>query len=142
MAEYVQIYIDGACADNPGGAGSWAAYFVLGVNTKMISGFEPKTTNNRMELTAAIRALEHLKRRVNAHVISDSKYLVSTMNDGWQRNKNTDLWEQIDALVKQQWVTWEWVKGHNGNELNELVDKECTRVLEENGFKVQEFFRR
>ena len=132
----VQLYTDGACRGNPG-RGGYGAILVYGRHEREISGGEPKTTNNRMELRAAIEGLRALKERCAVTLYSDSKYLVDAFTlgwvEGWQREnfrrgrtsevKNPDLWEELIALVRAHEVTFVWVKGHNGHEYNERCDK-------------------
>lgn len=100
---------------------------------KVISGGEPRTTNNRMELMAAIKGLEAAEMAIDhlppqeIVIYSDSQYLINTMTKGWKRNANLDLWERLDRLVKGQKVTWKWVRGHNGTPGNELADTIASR---------------
>ena len=127
------IYTDGACDPNPG-TGGWAAVLQYKGNRKEISGAELDTTNNRMELTAAIRALEALKRPCTVMVHTDSEYLkngITVWIPAWKRRnwsrkggelKNVDLWQRLDALVQTHKVAWRWVRGHAGNALNERCD--------------------
>lgn len=132
----VIVYTDGACSGNPG-AGGWAAILKYGKHEKEISGFEESTTNNRMEMTAAIKALEALKEPCEANVYSDSAYLVNAFKKGWVKNwkqngwitskkekvRNQDLWEILCVLTKKHRVTWLKVKGHADDELNNRCDK-------------------
>lgn len=136
----VKIYTDGACSGNPG-VGGWAAVFALKDDIKVISGNEPNTTNNRMELLAAIKAIEIAeKRKVEKAVIySDSSYVVNAITCGWlnlwksknwvnakkEQVKNKDLWEYLDKLFRcvSVKVTFMKVKGHKGDPLNEIADK-------------------
>jgi ribonuclease HI len=133
----VQIYTDGACSGNPG-AGGWAAKLLVGADFKEISGFEPDTTNNRMELLAAIRGLEALKSTaVAVELYSDSAYLVNAVQNGWianwQRNgwrtadkkdvKNRDLWERLIALNTKYSPKYIKVKGHSDNPHNNRCDE-------------------
>jgi ribonuclease HI len=131
----IQIYTDGACRGNPG-PGGWAALLMLGTHEKELSGAEAHTTNNRMELTAVIRALEALKRPVVAQIYTDSQYVMrGTMEwlpawkaRGWRTAgrkpvKNQDLWERLDALSAQHRLEWHWVPGHAGVAGNERVDR-------------------
>ena len=141
----VTLISDGACLGNPG-PGGWAALLRHGTTDKMLSGGEPLTTNNRMELLAVIEGLSALKRTCSVHVITDSKYVMDAFQKGWLEKwesngwktaskepvKNQDLWESLVALVEKHHVTWEWVKGHSGHEDNERVDSEARRVAEEN----------
>ena len=129
----VIIYTDGACDPNPG-PGGWAAILMYKDRTKELSGGEPRTTNNRMELTAAIKALEALKCRCAVTIHTDSQYLqkgITTWLPAWKRRgwmrgtgtvKNLDLWQELDALVQKHDVHWRWVPGHAGNHYNEMCD--------------------
>ena len=130
----VEIYADGACRGNPG-PGGWAATLEYGEHLRELSGAEAQTTNNRMELTAVIRALEALKRGVSARVHTDSEYVIRGINEwlpnwkarGWRTAdrkpvKNQDLWEQLDAAAARHQIEWKWVKGHSGVPGNERVD--------------------
>lgn len=130
----VTIYSDGACEGNPG-PGGWAAVLIYGEQRKEICGAEPATTNNRMEIRAALEALRMLRVRCKVDLHTDSKYLqegVSSWVHGWKRRgwktkgktpvKNEDLWRAIDEIASQHEVTWHWVKGHAGNLENEKCD--------------------
>ena len=134
MNERVEIHTDGACSGNPG-PGGWGAILSLGEKTKELSGGEALTTNNRMELTAAIMALEALTRPCPVALYTDSQYLrggVTGWIHGWKRNgwktadkkpvKNVDLWQRLDAAAKIHDVEWHWVKGHAGHDMNERAD--------------------
>lgn len=131
----VEIYTDGACSGNPG-PGGWGAILRVGTTEKELSGGEVDTTNNRMELTAAIEALSALKRSCEVDLYTDSKYVMDGINSwlaGWKARgwktadkkpvKNVDLWEQLDAQVQRHKVVWHWVKGHNGHPENERADE-------------------
>ena len=130
----VTIYTDGACKGNPG-PGGWGVLMIAGVNRRELCGGEVATTNNRMELTAAIEALRALKRPTRVRPFTDSKYVmqgIETWIHGWKKNgwrtsdkkpvKNMDLWQALDALAALQWVEWRWVKGHSGDPGNERAD--------------------
>ncbi len=132
--ERVQIYADGACRGNPG-PGGWGALLSLHGTVKEIYGGEPLTTNNRMELTAVIRALEALTRPCEADVYVDSQYVqkgISEWLPSWKRRgwrtadkkpvKNQDLWQRLDELARGHSVRWHWVKGHAGHPQNERAD--------------------
>ncbi len=134
----VQLYTDGACRGNPG-RGGWGAILVYGRFEKELSGGERETTNNRMELMAAISGLEALKEPCKVTLFSDSKYLVDAFNlswvegwrdHGWKRGrdelKNPDLWERLYALTEKHEVSFEWVKGHAGHSYNERCDTLAT----------------
>jgi len=134
MTRAVEIYTDGACRGNPG-PGGWAALLISGTHEREISGAETLTTNNRMELTAVIRALEALKRPVQGSLYTDSQYVRQGVLEwlpqwkarGWktaakQPVKNQDLWQVLDDLVQRHELEWHWVKGHSGNAGNERVD--------------------
>lgn len=117
----IRIYTDGACIGNPG-PGGWAAVIVSGTDRREIKGREGKTTNNRMEIMAAIRGLAETAPGSRATVESDSQYLVNTMTRNWKRKANQDLWEELDRLVAERSVSWAWVRGHNGHPENERAD--------------------
>ena len=130
----VRIYTDGACSGNPG-PGGWGAMLLHGDTTHELSGAEPDTTNNRMELMAAIQGLEALKRACEVTIITDSKYVMQGMEQwihGWRKNgwktaakqpvKNADLWQRLSAAAERHTLTWEWVRGHTGDVGNERVD--------------------
>jgi ribonuclease HI len=138
----VEIYTDGACRGNPG-AGGWAALLRRGKDEKEIHGAEPHTTNNRMELTAVIRALEALRRPVEVRVYTDSEYvrrgvtewLESWKARGWRTAdkkpvKNQDLWERLDELIVPHRIEWHWVRGHSGVEGNERVDLLANQAID------------
>jgi ribonuclease HI len=137
----VTIYTDGACESNPG-PGGWAAVLRFGSNEKELSGSDPQTTNNRMELTAAIKALQELKRPCQVELYTDSEYLQRGITEwlpGWkQRNwkrkggalKNVDLWQALDAAICKHQVNWHWVRGHAGNRLNERVDELARQAIQ------------
>lgn len=134
----VTIYTDGACSGNPG-PGGWGAVLLSGSHRKEISGGDPQTTNNRMELTAAIEALKALNTRVKVDLYTDSTYVkkgITEWIDSWKKNgwkrrsgkrllpvKNADLWRKLDRLVASHDVTFHWVEGHAGNEENERCDE-------------------
>lgn len=138
----VQIYTDGACRGNPG-PGGWGALLLFGEHERELSGSEPATTNNRMELTAVIRALEALKRPVEAAIYTDSQYVRQGVLEwmpnwkarGWKTAekkpvKNQDLWQALDALLPNHRLEWHWVKGHSGNPGNERVDELANRAID------------
>jgi ribonuclease HI len=131
----VEIYTDGACRGNPG-PGGWAALLVAGTERKEVMGAEAATTNNRMELSAAIGGIKALKRRCSVKLYTDSKYVLQGVTEwlpnwkarGWKTAarepvKNQDLWQELDAAVATQDIEWIWVKGHSGHEGNEYVDQ-------------------
>lgn len=135
MSDAVEIFTDGACSGNPG-PGGWGAILRFGAHEKELSGGEAETTNNRMELMAAIAGLEALKRPVKVILCTDSTYVkdgITKWIHGWKRNgwktsakkpvKNEDLWRRLDAAVATQDVEWRWVKGHAGHPENERADK-------------------
>ncbi len=134
MSRRVAIWTDGACSGNPG-PGGWGAVLCYGDKEKELSGGEAETTNNRMELMAAIMALEALTRPVSVDLHTDSQYLrggITGWIHGWKRKgwrtadnkpvKNVDLWQRLDAAAAPHDITWHWVKGHAGDEMNERVD--------------------
>lgn len=140
----VEIYTDGACSGNPG-PGGWGAVLRYGSHTKEICGGEAAgTTNNRMELTAAIQALESLTRPSTVRLHTDSSYLrngITSWLANWKRNgwrtagkkpvKNADLWQRLDAAAARHEVSWHWVKGHAGNPGNERADALANRGMTE-----------
>ncbi len=117
----ILVYADGSCEGNPG-PGGWGVVIVTPDGTRRLSGADPQTTNNRMEISAAIEALRALDPGVPVIVRSDSQYLVRTMNDGWRRTKNQDLWQALDREAARHDVRFEWVRGHAGDALNEEAD--------------------
>ena len=138
----VVIYTDGACRGNPG-PGGWAALLRFKENEKVLSGAEQETTNNRMELMAAIAALEALKRSCEVQLTTDSEYVrqgVTRWINGWKRNgwrtsqkkpvKNRDLWERLDSALGGHEIEWCWVKGHSGDPGNERADLEANLAID------------
>ena len=143
MTPQVVIYTDGACRGNPG-PGGWGAVLMFGEREKDLCGGDLATTNNRMELMAAIQALEALKRPCKVELHTDSQYLRNGMTEwlpGWKARgwrtaskapvKNEDLWRRLDEARLRHDVDWRWVKGHAGHELNERADGLARRGLEE-----------
>jgi ribonuclease HI len=139
----VEIYTDGACRGNPG-PGGWGVLLRAGGREKELWGGEPHTTNNRMELTAAIRALEALRRRCRVALYTDSQYLRLGITEwlprwharGWKTAnrkpvKNQDLWQRLDVLAAEHDVEWHWVKGHAGHPENERADALANRAIDE-----------
>ncbi len=120
----VLIYADGGCIGNPG-PGGWGVVFAStdGAVQSQLSGSESKTTNNRMELTAAIEGLKRTAPGAHVTLRSDSQYLINTMTRGWKRKANHDLWRILDSLANERHVTFEWVRGHAGDQLNGLADE-------------------
>jgi ribonuclease HI len=144
MSEVVEIFTDGACSGNPG-PGGWGALLRIGATEKELSGYDPATTNNRMELMAVIESLRALKRPVTARVHTDSQYVqkgISEWIHGWKRRgwktadrqpvKNADLWQALDALTVGHKIEWLWVRGHAGHVENERVDALARQAIEEN----------
>tara|TARA_B000000460_G_C21467858_1_gene371164 strand:- start:592 stop:993 length:402 start_codon:yes stop_codon:yes gene_type:complete len=122
----IVIHTDGACKGNPG-QGGWGAVIEQNGDQIRLSGGEPQTTNNRMEMTAVIKGLEAVDHAAKVLISSDSTYVVNTMTKGWKRKANHDLWERLDALVQSRDVSWRWVRGHNGDLGNELADSLATK---------------
>ncbi|MGH8011610.1 MAG: ribonuclease H family protein [Candidatus Binataceae bacterium] len=117
------IYADGSCLGNPG-PGGWGVIIIESAGASAsFSGGEPRTTNNRMEITAAIEGLSAIPPGLPITLRSDSLYLVNTMRLGWKRRQNLDLWEKLDAAVARHRVSFEWVEGHAGDPLNEQADQ-------------------
>ena len=142
-SEIIEIWADGGCRGNPG-PGGWGVLMRAGAREKELWGNEPSTTNNRMELTAVIRALEAMKRPVQARIHTDSQYVqkgISEWIHGWKRNgwrtsdkkpvKNADLWQELDQLATQHRLEWLWVKGHAGDPGNERADALANRAIDE-----------
>ncbi len=140
--KHVEIYTDGACSGNPG-PGGWGAILVCGEAEKEISGAETETTNNRMELQAAISGLNELKSQCSVDVYTDSTYVQKGITEwlkGWKARgwktadrkpvKNADLWVKLDEVTQKHTVRWHWVRGHSGHEYNERAD-----VLARNAIK-------
>ena len=138
----VEIYTDGACRGNPG-PGGWGALLTSGEHVKELSGAEPLTTNNRMELIAVIRALEALKRPSQVRIFTDSEYVRRGITEwvrswkarGWKTAdrkpvKNQDLWERLDALAAGHQIEWRWVRGHSGIPGNERVDQLANEAID------------
>jgi ribonuclease HI len=147
LSRIVEIYTDGACRGNPG-PGGWGALLIAGERRKTMHGGERLTTNNRMELTAAIEALNALRgsRRVRLH--TDSKYLKDGIREwmpNWKRRgwktaakkpvKNIDLWQALDAAAQRHDIEWVWVKGHAGNAGNEIADELANLGIDEMGIR-------
>ncbi len=139
----VEIYTDGACRGNPG-PGGWGAVLRAGGRERELYGGEAQTTNNRMEMTAAIRALEALKRPCRVDLYTDSQYLRQGITEwmaqwkqrGWRTSdrkpvRNQDLWQRIDELAAQHEVRWHWVRGHTGHPENERADALANRGIDE-----------
>jgi ribonuclease HI len=133
--EQVNIFTDGACSGNPG-PGGWGAILQAKGTEKELSGGEPDSTNNRMEMMAVIAALEALTRPCKVHITTDSQYVMKGMMEwlpGWKKRgwktaskqavKNVDLWQRLELAAKSHTVTWEWVRGHQGHEENERADQ-------------------
>lgn len=135
----VEIFTDGACKGNPG-PGGWGALLRSGAHERELYGGDPATTNNRMELTAVIRALEALKRPSKVEVYTDSEYVMKGITEwlaAWKRRgwktadrkpvKNADLWRELEALAHKHEVRWHWVRGHSGHPENERADALANR---------------
>ena len=135
MSGQVTVHTDGACSGNPG-PGGWGAVLQWGDRIKELKGGAPLTTNNQMELTAAIEALSALKRPCEVALHTDSNYVKDGLTKwihGWKKNgwktadkkpvKNVELWQALDAAVARHQIEWHWVKGHNGDEMNERADQ-------------------
>jgi ribonuclease HI len=131
----IQIFTDGACSGNPG-PGGWGAILIYGEHRKELHGGEAETTNNRMELMAAIKALEALKRKSEVELYTDSNYVkngIGAWIHGWKKNgwrtadkkpvKNVELWQELDEMTRRHDVSWHWVKGHSGHPENERADE-------------------
>lgn len=131
----VTVYTDGACSGNPG-PGGWGAILMYEGQEKPLSGYDPETTNNRMELMAVIEALGCLKRASRVELYTDSTYVMKGVTEwmaGWKRNgwktsarkpvKNQDLWQRMSAAIEGHDIRWHWVKGHSGDHYNDMADE-------------------
>lgn len=137
MPKLVEIYTDGACSGNPG-PGGWGALLRYNGHEKELSGAEADTTNNRMEMMAAIKALQSLKEPCDVDLYTDSTYVQKGVNewmDGWKAKgwpkkiKNQDLWKELDEILQKHTVRFHWVKGHAGHPENERADKLATDAI-------------
>lgn len=142
MPELVEIFSDGACRGNPG-PGGWGALLRYQGKEKSLSGAEPDTTNNRMELMAAIRGLEALKRPCKVRLTTDSQYVrrgITEWLPGWKRRgwrtaskqpvRNVDLWQRLEAAAEKHEVEWHWVRGHSGHRENEIADQLANQAID------------
>jgi ribonuclease HI len=142
-SDKVIIFTDGGCRGNPG-PGGWGALMRFGNHEKEIYGYEEETTNNRMELMAAIRSLEVLSRDCSVVLTTDSQYVrqgITEWMEGWKKRgwktaskkpvKNKDLWQRLDEVVQKHDIDWQWVKGHSGHEGNERADDLANRAMDE-----------
>lgn len=139
----VMIYTDGACDPNPG-PGGWAALLITNGKERVISGSEADTTNNRMELTAAIQALNSIKVKSLIQFYTDSEYLKKGITEwlpnwrarNWRRKggklANVDLWQALDKAIQEQQIQWHWVRGHSGNRYNQRVDYLARQAIQRN----------
>lgn len=138
----VDIFTDGSCKGNPG-PGGWGALLRMGQHEKELSGSDPDTTNNRMEMTAAVEALNALIEACDVTLHTDSKYVIDGMTkwiEGWQRKgwinaskqpvRNADLWHELIEAASRHEIEWQWVKGHNGHTENERVDRLASDAAE------------
>jgi ribonuclease HI len=139
----VTLYTDGGCRGNPG-LGGWGAVLLYGEHRKELKGSQPDTTNNRMELLAAIEGLKALNRDVSVNLYTDSKYvkqgitqwIINWKKNGWKTAakkpvKNQDLWQALDDQMQKHDVRWHWVKGHAGDKYNELADHLANQAMDE-----------
>jgi len=138
----VEIFTDGACRGNPG-PGGWSAILRYNQHEKRLYGAETLTTNNKMELTAVIKALEKLKRPCNVKITTDSQYVkngITIWMSQWKKNnwktsnkkpvKNIDLWQELDRIAKQHKISWHWVRGHSNHPENELADMLANEAID------------
>ncbi len=143
MSQIVEVYTDGACRGNPG-PGGWGVLLRFGGTEKELYGAEAETTNNRMELMAAIQALENLKRDCKVSLTTDSQYVrkgITEWIDNWKKRgwktaskqpvKNRDLWQRLDKAATQHQVEWHWVRGHTGHPENERADQLANKGIDE-----------
>ena len=140
----ISIWTDGACSGNPG-PGGWGALIKYPNLTKKLSGSEPHTTNNRMEILAVINALKSINLNLKITIYTDSKYVkdgITSWIHNWKINnwknsqkkdvKNKDLWQELDGLTQKIDINWQWVKGHSGNIENDIADKLATSAIQKN----------
>ncbi|WGL58486.1 ribonuclease HI [Pigmentibacter sp. JX0631] len=147
MTSQVTLYTDGACSGNPG-PGGWACVLLYNELRRRISGYEQYTTNNKMELTGVIKGLESLTRPMPVLIITDSQYVKNGFTEkwleNWQKNgwktksgkpvKNIELWMQLSLLQRKHHLSWQWVKGHSGNEYNDMCDELARNaIIKKNG---------
>lgn len=143
MDEMIEIYTDGACRGNPG-PGGWGVLLRAGAHEKELYGYQEESTNNQMELMAAIRGLEALKRPSKVVLTTDSQYVrqgITQWIHGWKKKgwktankkpvKNKELWQRLDAAAKDHDMQWNWVKGHSGHAENERVDELANKAIDE-----------
>ncbi len=141
----VELFCDGACRGNPG-PGGWGVILRVGAKEKKLSGYKQKTTNNEMELTAAIEGLKALTRPCKVTVTSDSKYVLDGMTSwivNWKKNnwrtaakkpvKNQELWKALSEAASSHEVKWEWIKGHSGHPENEMADQLANEAIDNSG---------
>ena len=141
----VEIFCDGACRGNPG-PGGWGVVLRMGAKEKKLLGYKSRTTNNEMELTAAIEGLKALKKPCKVTVTSDSKYVLEGMTSwifNWRKNnwrtaakkpvKNQELWKALSEAAEQHEVKWEWIKGHSGHPENEMADQLANEAIDNSG---------
>ena len=140
----INIYTDGACSGNPG-IGGWGVVILVNKQEILLNGGDQFTTNNKMELIAAIKALEYFETKKDLTIYTDSKYvmdgieswIINWKKNGWKTStkkivKNRELWMQLDDLISKHNVTWKWVKGHSGLEFNEKADELARQYIESN----------
>lgn len=143
MTDSIEIFTDGACRGNPG-PGGWGVLLRYNDTEKSLYGGEKDTTNNRMELTAAIKGLQAITRPANIILTTDSKYVMHGITEwmanwkkrGWKTAnkkpvKNVDLWQQLDQEIQQHTIDWQWVKGHSGHRENEIADQLANKGIDE-----------
>ena len=132
----INIYTDGSCISNPG-PGGWAAVVEDDGRRQELSGYEPRSTNNRMEILAAIRGLEATPVGAEVTVHSDSEYLVMSVTRGWKRNANKDLWAMLDEEMSKRTAHWRWIRGHAGHPQNEAADRLASRMARTQGREME-----
>lgn len=150
MTKNINIYTDGSCSGNPG-PGGWAAVIILNNEENIISGFESNTTNNRMEIIAAIKALKEINGNYKINLFTDSNYLkngITIWITSWKKNNwinsqkkqvlNQDLWKELDDINKKLIIDWQWVKAHENNFYNNLADKYAVSAMKsQKGIKLK-----
>lgn len=145
MLKEVTLYCDGGCDKNPGGVGGWGVVLLYKEHQSTLQGAVSPSTNNRMELTAAIEGLQFLKEPCRVHVYTDSQYVQKGMklwvsnwiSRNWKGVRNVDLWQQLITAARPHQVQWHWIRGHNGNPGNELADALASQAIKE--YKATQF---
>lgn len=132
----IMLYVDGACHPNPG-IGGWGAVLLYGIHRKELSGAVDQSTNQRMEIIAAIEGLKALKEPCKVSLWSDSQYLINGATGLWNVSSNLDLWAHLDLMKEPHEIEWNWCKGHNGTTMNELADRLANSAITAHKIKMR-----